>query len=102
MANSYPETASHVVVYDNDETAWWDSATKNFGGDDTVVASAIMHAKAGLAVQLGHIVVGANNKSDLGIAGALASYNPGRAYFELAPQEVVSHAFTDDSDQVQG
>ena len=101
MANKYPEAASHVVVFDSDETGWWDSATKTFGGDDAVVASAIMHAEAGLAVQLGHIVVGANNKSDLGIAGALASYNPGRAYFEVAPKEVVSHAFTDDSSEIR-
>lgn len=99
MTNPYPSTATHVVVFDDEETGWWDVATQTFGGDDAVVASAIMHAEAGLAVRLGHIVVGANNKTDLGIAGALASYNPGRAYFQVAPEEVVAHAFTEASSE---
>ncbi|MGP5523306.1 hypothetical protein ACTXM3_08405 [Glutamicibacter arilaitensis] len=100
MTAQFPNTATHVVVFDDGETGWWDAATESFGGDDMIVASAIMYAHEGLAVQLGHLLIGANNKSPLGIAGALASYNPGRAYFEIAPEEVVERAFNDDADNL--
>ncbi|MGP4994581.1 hypothetical protein [Glutamicibacter ardleyensis] len=97
----YPSTATHVVIFDDEKVGWWDSATESFGGDDTVVANAIMHAVGGMAVRLGHIVIGANSKSPLGIAGALASYNPGRAFFEVIPDEVASHAFDDSEEERQ-
>ena len=71
-----------------------------FGGDDDVVANAIMYAVYGWTVRLGAINVGANKTTPLGIAGALASYEPGRAFFVVIPEEVVEQAFSSEDEEI--
>ncbi|MGP5014520.1 hypothetical protein ACTXJX_11935 [Glutamicibacter ardleyensis] len=96
----YPKTATHVVKFDDGKVGWWDTATGYFGGDDDVVASAIMYSVSGWPVRLGAINVGANKTSALGIAGALASYEAGRAFFEVVPDEVNELAFSSDDEEL--
>lgn len=89
----WPDTATHVVRFDNGVVAWWDGATKSMGGHLEVMVEAYLYSTMGWPVRLGQFSVGANLETPLGIAGALAAYEPGRVFFEVVPDEVAEYAF---------
>lgn len=89
----WPSSATHVVRFDNGEVAWWDAATKSLDGHIDVIVEAYLYSIMGWPVRVGQINVGANLETPLGIAGALAAYEPGRAFLEVVPDEVAEYAF---------